>query len=410
MNRPAARAVITTALLRYVVSLTATAALLAGCGGSQSPLSIAPQGLATQQSHAEATYDILHSFGLSKRDATNPAADLINVNGTLYSTTRYGGSHNAGTVFSLTKAGDVTVLHSFGPGDGGCPVARLLNVKGTLYGTTSCGGTNGGGTVFSITLNGTEKVLHNFDSDYYSYDRNNGTMPVAGLINVNGTLYGTTERGGVGTCGVGHSCGTVFSITTNGTYKVLHRFGINDGAFPEAALLDVNGTLYGTTFDGGAKGGRAGTVFSITTAGKERVVYSFGTNQNDGGFPAAPLIDVNGTLYGTASGYDSGGAVFSVTTDGTEKTLNFENGGSLPLAGLTDVKGVLYGTTALGGAKNRGTVFSITTSGEEKVLHSFRAGSGVNPVAGLLNVDGTLYGTTYGALGQFHGNVFTIKP
>jgi uncharacterized repeat protein (TIGR03803 family) len=43
---------------------------------------------------------------------------------------------------------------------------------------------------------------------------------------------------------------------------VLHNFGSRgDGAYPGAALLDVNGTLYGTTVNGGTNDG--GTVFSI---------------------------------------------------------------------------------------------------------------------------------------------------
>jgi hypothetical protein len=42
--------------------------------------------------------------------------------------------------------------------------------------------------------------------------------------------------------------GTVLSITTSGKYTLLHSFGGNfDGRFPQAALLNVNGTLYGTT-------------------------------------------------------------------------------------------------------------------------------------------------------------------
>src|ERR1700678_3782490 len=106
MGRPG-RAVITTALLRYGVSLTATATLLAGCGGSQSALSPSPQELSSQQSHAEATYTILHTFGNSSGDGTNPAADLIDVKGTLYGPPRYGGSTNSRTVFSITKTGDV---------------------------------------------------------------------------------------------------------------------------------------------------------------------------------------------------------------------------------------------------------------------------------------------------------------
>ena len=66
-------------------------------------------------------------------------------------------------------------------------------------------------------------------------------------------------------------CGTVFSITTGGTEHVLHSFGgKNDGAGPAASLIDVKGTLYGTTFEAADA---EGTVFSITPSGTEHVLH-----------------------------------------------------------------------------------------------------------------------------------------
>jgi uncharacterized repeat protein (TIGR03803 family) len=413
MDRPVAHAANTSTLLRFGVSLTAAAALLAGCGGSQPPLSVSAQELSTQQTRVETTYNILHEFGVSAEDGKNPAADLINVRGILYGTTLTGGSHLYGTVFSITKSGQETVLHSFGARrDGINPMARLLNVNGTLYGTTALGGAKNGGTVFSITRDGTEKILYSFDSSNRIHRQPDGSNPVAGLINVNGTLYGTTIAGGSHKCDTDDYCGTVFSLTTDGQFKVVHNFGATDydGENPEAALVNVKGTLYGTTYWGG--NGDHGTVFSITTAGKYHLLYSFGTNQDDGGNPMSDLIDVQGTLYGTASGGGSGGAVFSLTADGTEKTIHNFGGrdGSGPLAGLIDVKGVLYGTTSIGGVYNDGTVFSVTTSGVERVLHSFHSASGDNPRASLLEVGGTLYGTTYGSINETHGTVFSLTP
>ncbi|MGA8535186.1 MAG: choice-of-anchor tandem repeat GloVer-containing protein, partial [Candidatus Tumulicola sp.] len=266
------------------VLVGAAAALLAGCGGSQPPLSLSPQGFSPQHSHAETAYNILHSFSKQPEDGSNPAADLIEVRGVLYGTTTTGGSLRYGTVFSITKSGEETVLHSFGgSGDGANPSARLLNVNGVLYGTTADGGTKGGGTVFSTKLDGTEKTIYNFDSTYGK--RDNGYGPVAGLIDVDGVLYGTTQHGGASYCGMFLSCGTVFSMTTGGKLKVLHRFGHGyDGAEPLAPLLNVNGTLYGTTSSGG-RNNYNGTVFSITTAGQYRTIYNFGTNQGDAGYP-----------------------------------------------------------------------------------------------------------------------------
>lgn len=161
-----------------------------------------------------------------------------------------------GTVFSVTRSGKEKVLHNFGTGsDGGFPSASLLEVNGTLYGTTQDGGKyHSNGTVFSITLGGVEKVLHNFGKGA------DGADPAAPLIESKGKLYGTTY---VGPCSP--SCrqgnGTVFSITTGGTEKVLHSFTYADGTTPAAALVDVNATLYGTTSFGGAYGW--GTVFAL---------------------------------------------------------------------------------------------------------------------------------------------------
>ena len=87
---------------------------------------------------------------------------MTDANGTLYGITSGGGSHHDGTVFSISVAGKVRVLHSFNGADGKEPHGSLLDVKGTFYGTTADGGSNGDGTVFSITTGGTEKVLYSF--------------------------------------------------------------------------------------------------------------------------------------------------------------------------------------------------------------------------------------------------------
>jgi uncharacterized repeat protein (TIGR03803 family) len=123
--------------------------------------------------------------------------------GTTAGGSAYSGSVGGGTAFSITTSGSLTTLHSFGSGtDGVYPYAPLLNVKGTLYGTTSAGGAYDKGTVFSMSLTGTdEKVLHDFGHG------SDGAMPLAGLIDVKGTLYATTSAGGK------YGDGTVFALT-----------------------------------------------------------------------------------------------------------------------------------------------------------------------------------------------------
>ncbi len=67
---------------------------------------------------------------------------------------------------------------------------------------------------------------------------------------------GCSSSGGLG-------CGTVFAVSLTGKERVLYRFkGRPDGSVPYAGLLGVNGTLYGTTSQGGTNNG--GTIFRIS--------------------------------------------------------------------------------------------------------------------------------------------------
>jgi uncharacterized repeat protein (TIGR03803 family) len=316
-------------------------------------------------------------------------------------------------VYSITRGGAKKTLYSFrgGPDDGAGPGAGLLDVNGTLYGTTFNGGlTNdcwyfqkhsGCGTVFAITTSGEENVI------YYFKGYPDSDNPTSGLIEVNGLLYGTTME-------------TAYSISTSGTETVLHSFaGGNDGLFPEGSLIDVHGALYGTTSEGGKSAD--GVVYRITTSGSEKVLYNF-TGGSDGWRPSGGLIDLNGTLYGTTAwgggpGCSNGcGTVYAITTKGKEHVLyrfdDANDGAWYPSAGLTKVKGTLYGATFYGGSSkcrksSCGTVYSVSTSGVEQVLHSFAGDTdGANPIAPLLEVKGTLYGTTQ----REPGTVFALTP
>jgi hypothetical protein len=84
------------------------------------------------------------------------------------------------------------------------------------------------------------------------------------------------------------------------SYKSLYSFGAgSDGQQPKAALINVNGTLYGTTYGGGVYAD--GTVFSASTTGTENELYSF-QGDRDGANPSASLLAVKGVLYGTTVG------------------------------------------------------------------------------------------------------------
>lgn len=364
---------------------------------------------------------VLYSFRNNGSDGNAPGSNLIDVNGTLYGTTVVGGTSNEGTVFTINPSTSAeSVLYSFqnDGADGNWPSGGLINVHGTLYGLTSWGGASDSGTVFSINPStGTEAVLYSF--------RNNGAdgyAPNAGLVELHGILYGTTLYGGTS------GAGAIFSVNAStGAESVLHSFAAEDanGQEPLAGLTNVHGILYGTASIGGAYGG--GVLFSIDpSTGAYSVVHPFG-NGSDGNDPQGAMINVAGTLYGTtisggtdtACGDSQGGCgtVFLLSTrTGTESVLYaFQNNGTdgdSPVAGVIDVHGTLYGTTLVGGTSNDGTVFSVKTStGAERVLHSFKNNGtdGYGAYGGLIAAGHAMYGTTAEGGSQGEGTIFKIK-
>jgi uncharacterized repeat protein (TIGR03803 family) len=283
-------------------------------------------------------------------------------------------------------------LHIFAGGgeDGAYPNGGLSLQNGTLYGTTAGGGWRGDGTVYTTSTTGNVYVICSFEVDYLY-----GVSPDAPVIMVNGTLYGTTESGGYGN-------GEVYGIDKYGSESFRSSFYGSSGANPYDGLLLVDGILYGTTDDGGTYGD--GTVFAVNPSGSgyyPTAIYSFGASSGDGANPMASLNYQNGKFYGTtySGGANNEGTVFSLTLSGTERVLHsFGASGDAenPRGALLHFGKRFYGTTVNGGTSGDGTVYAITPSGRETVLHSFGGPpDGVAPYDQLAAFQGVLYGTTY---------------
>jgi uncharacterized repeat protein (TIGR03803 family) len=404
---------------------------------------------------------VLHFF-TGGTDGSQPQATLIqSVDGNFYGTTTQGGASNAGTVFKITPAGTETVLHSFaiGPADGSAPQAALIQGSdGNWYGTTRGGGASGNGALFKITPAGVETVFYSFagatdgnqpqgaltlggDGNFYGTTSGGGTSNSGGIVKItpvgietvvysfnsgfegqvpvgltqgsDGNFYGITSNGGTS------GNGTVFKITPGGVETALYSFagGITDGRYPASLTQGSDGNFYGTTALGGTS--NEGTVFKITPAGVETLLYSF-AGGTDGGYPYAALIQgADGNFYGTSLGGGIGGkgTVFKITPSGFETVLySFTGGadGGDPLAALIQASdGNFYGTTGSGGTNGQGTVFKLTPTGVETVLYSFAGGTadGRGPQAALTQGgDGNFYGTTNGAGASGQGTVFKLTP
>jgi len=286
---------------------------------------------------------------------------------------------------------------------------------GNLYGTTEYGGDlncNGGllpgcGTVFTL-VQGHESVLHTFTASP------DGAFPLPGLTQDSaGNLYGSTFQGGTSSA----SNGTVFKVSKAGNEKVLYNFaGTPDGQAPYAVLTrSVSGDFYGTTGFGGAFG--FGCVFKLSKLGQETTLYSF-SGGADGGTPfSGVILDSAGNLYGTTySGGSSGfGVVYKLDSSGTETVLHTFTStpdGANPYSGLTrDTQGRLYGTTYYGGTSGFGTIFVIDSTRRETVLYSFAGPEGANPYFGSVILDGksNIFGAASTGGGSNVGSVFEFS-
>jgi uncharacterized repeat protein (TIGR03803 family) len=238
-----------------------------------------------------------------------------------------------------------------------------------------------------------------------------------------GALYGTTYSGGLyqgSTCG---NCSTIFKLTPPAggqgtwTYQLLHTMGFDpiqgyseDGFAPTAPLTTFQNVMYGVNSVGGDTQGGLGNIFSITTSGTYTILHVFGPMTGGAANGKNPmgglLIDTDGAMYGTTSGggQNGSGTVYKISTNGSGFTILHSFAGSQKAGPqgelIFGLDGAIYGTTYGGGQNDKGTVFRMAKDGGTfQVLYDFQGlGSqgnlrdGANPEGRLaLGSDGTIY-------------------
>jgi uncharacterized repeat protein (TIGR03803 family) len=307
------------------------------------------------------------------------------------------------------RAPSITTLATFTGSNGANPEAGLvLDGAGNLYGTTVNGGAASSGTVFEVQNgSGTVTTLATFNGT-------NGAQPFGGLVDAGGNFFGTTAAGGAS------GAGTIFEIPSgSGTLATLASFSsVTTGRAPLGTLLDVSGSLLGTASAGGPSGD--GTVFELANGSHTITGLASFSGTNGANPNAGLLLDsiFSGNLFGTAvNGGSSGqGTVFEIkkgTSTITAFSLSGFNGAQPYGDLIKDASGNLFTTTAAGGSSADGTVLELRLAfggGYNPItLANFTGTNGAGPRAGLVfDTSGDLFGTTAAGGDSGLGTVFEI--
>lgn len=257
----------------------------------------------------------------------------------------------------------------------------------------------GSATVPTKPVPGIAQASSNAFKVVYAFGgKGDAKSPAGILVPSNGTLYGASTHGGP------QDYGTVFGITTQGKETLLAALPTN-APFPAAGPVFLRGTLYG-----GVQGNlpyNSAALYSVK-GGKLSIALEL-EGPNAANIPGQ-LIALDGALYGT---FESG--MYRYEPPSSFKAIAIENQfGSIgfdPGYYLLPYRGLLYGAFCSGGAHNHGSIFSMTPSGHVKGVYAFKGGKdGDCPMGQLAVADGVIYGTTsgYGDTAPDYGTVFRL--
>jgi uncharacterized repeat protein (TIGR03803 family) len=236
---------------------------------------------------------------------------------------------------------------------------------GQLWGVTSAGGTNNGGVLYFFDAgSGKDSIVYNFPA---------GATPQGTPMQANdGMIYGVTQNGG------SSSNGSIYQynpVTATFTTKASFAGGAG-GANPLGTLIQstYDGNIYGTTQVGGSA--NYGTIFQYKiSTGLINILYSF----NGGALGNNPFSGVvegaSGTLYGTTY---NGGA----NTKGTLYRYVISSSIFTSLYSFANVSGTLPSGVPF--FASDGNLYGMTTSGVQAVMESFI--NGLLPVQRILKL------------------------
>ncbi len=352
--------------------------------------------------------DVVHHFGGDEEGEFPQGGVTLGTDGSLYGVTQFGGENNQGSIYRFDPdAEDFEIVYHLNAAttDGRYPLSTLVEtVDGDFIGTCSEGGSNGNGSIFKVSTDGTYEVLQSLISSIH------GSFPKSGLTSSDGeTFYGVCEFGG------DFGFGTLYSIEAEGNFAVLHDFEYAvDGSNPLGRpSLNSTGDILSTASNGGTN--NFGTLYTYSTDGTFTKLYDLSLPLS-GAVPHGLVANGNSFVGTTQNGgtYNQG-VIFSLDLDGTRTeihSLDPFNDGQLPNDDLLITEdGTIYGTARFGGLIQSGTVFAITPDGSYTAFHHFTGGAqGQFPIGGVtLHSNGQLYGTTTSGGDFGNGVIYTFN-
>jgi uncharacterized repeat protein (TIGR03803 family) len=273
-------------------------------------------------------------------------------------------------------------------------LSPLQLANGSFYGVTWWAGTgssSNGGTVWETTSTGIA-ALHTFQFNSSGKFPAGENPVIAFAVGADGNIYGATEQGGSANAGV------MYRLTPSGSFKVLHNFcsktGCSDPGGP--FILGQDGNFYGAGPD---------TIFQLTPQGVYTVLYSL--DPTLGFFTRTMVQGSDGTFYGTGSGAQESGFIFSLTPS-MVFTIVYNFGDFVPINSniVLASDGNIYGAAG-------GEIFQLVpSSGQVTNIHTMTAAQGLTPSFLMQASDGNLWGLAEngGTSPDRPGTLFTLTP